>query len=121
MSYKISVWIALFLVSFNGGHVMLDVSGTYDYLGVQPDLGNTDQIDRAKQSVEEVNTGGGGGDTLFGLYNTIAGPIETIFDTIMPGAKMLKNVGVPDYLVNFTFGTLALIPGIDFILFMRRG
>lgn len=119
MPYKLSIWIVLFLVAFNGGHVMLDASGTYDYLGVSADPGTPSEVTQAANQVDNYDTGTGGGSTLFGLYNTLADPLEAVFNAILPGAAMLKNVGVPTYLVNFTFAPLALIPGIDLIKFLR--
>lgn len=121
MAYKVSVWIVLFLLFFNGGHIALDVSGTYDYMGVSPNPGDTSDLNDGKGSVQNFDTGKGLGDTLFGLYNLLASPLETLLNTIFPGAKMLKNIGVPFWIVNFGMAGLAVIPGIDLINFLRSG
>ncbi|MUV59790.1 hypothetical protein [Halobacterium sp. CBA1126] len=111
----------LFLVFFNAGAGLLAVSGTAEYLGVQPNPGGGEALAGATDSTQNFQTGQGGGETLFTLYNTLSGTLESIFNAIFPGAAMMKNVGVPDYLVNFLFTGLALIPGYDLILFLRRG
>jgi len=121
MPYKISVWIVLFLVAFNAGHVMLGASGTYDYLGVNPNPGAPSEVEDAANTAQQFSGNPGAASTLFQLYNAIAGPLETIFNAVLPGFAMLKNVGVPAYLVNWIIGPVALIPGIDLINFFRSG
>ncbi|GAA0305483.1 hypothetical protein [Halarchaeum salinum] len=121
MPYKISMWIVLFLVFFNAGAGLLGASGAAAYLGVQPSPGGGEELASATSSTQDFRTGSGGGETLFALYSTLSGTLESIFNAIFPGAAMLKNAGVPDYLVTFLFTGLALIPGYDLIMFLRRG
>lgn len=121
MAYKLSVYIVLFLVFFNGGAALLDASGTTEHLGLDTTTSNGDDIEAKADNARDFSVGGGVGETLFGLYNAVAGVLETVFDTLTPGAKMLKSAGVPDYLVNFTFAGLYVVPGIDLINFFRSG
>lgn len=121
MPYKISMWIVLFFVFLNGSAVMLGASGTADYLGINPQPGQDDAVQDARQISEGYDTGGGGGSTLFGFYNTLASPLESVFNTIFPGAAMMKNVGVPYWMVNFVFAGLALVPGYDLAIYLRSG
>lgn len=121
MAYKISMWIVLFLLFFNGGAVMLQASGAADYLGVTPATGGGERLDDVSDELNSYETGNGGGSTLFGLYNTLSQPLEAAFNAIFPGAQMLKNVGVPGYLVTFLFTGLAVVPGYDLLVFLRAG
>lgn len=121
MAYKISVWIVIFFLFFNGAHVALDTSGTYGYLGVSTNPGDASDLKDGKNDVQNFQTGKGLGDTLFGLYNLLASPLESIVNAIFPAAKMLKNVGVPFWLVNFGLAGMAIVPGIDLINFLRSG
>lgn len=121
MAYKISMWIVIFLVSFNAGAGLLIASGSADYIGVSPDVCTPESVAQAGETTQNVDTGTGGGSTLFGFYNALADPLETAFDAIFPGAAMLKCAGIPQYIVNFAFAGLALVPGFDLILFLRRG
>jgi len=119
MAYRISFWIVIFLLCFNGGAVLMESSGAADYLGVEPSTGSPEQLEEAKADAQEFDTGEGSGDTLFGLANSLTNPLETIFNTIFPGGEMLINVGVPSYLVAFCLTALSIVPGYDLISFLR--
>lgn len=121
MPYKLSFWIVMALVSLNAGHVALNASGTYDYIGVSPNLCDTGPLEDSQEQAKAFGTGQGAGETLFNLYNVLANVLDSIFDSILPAAKMIKCAGVPNYLVNFAFATLAMIPGFDLIVFLRSG
>ncbi len=119
MAYRISFWIVIFLICFNGGALLLETSGAADYMGVEPSTGSPEQLEEAKDSAKNFDTGEGSGDTLFGLANSLMNPLETIFNTIFPGGEMLINVGVPAYLVTFCLTALSIIPGYDAMQFLR--
>lgn len=121
MSYKISIWIVLFLLFFNGGAVMLEESAAADYLGVNPAVGDNEQLDKAKQEAQKYGTGTGGGQTLFGLWNSLSNVLQTVVDSIFPAATMMRNVGVPNYIVTYFFTGISIVPGIDVIMFLRSG
>lgn len=121
MAYRASIWIVIFLVSFNGGAVFLDAVGVDDYLGISSDVGDVDEIDQATEQ-SQFETGTGRGATLFGTYNRLAGVLNNVLNALMPGAEMLKNAW-PDptfhLAVNFVFGVLVMIPPIDLAMFLR--
>lgn len=121
MAYRLSVWIVVFLLSFNGGAVMLTETGAAEYMGIGVDVGDTSELDDATDD-SEFDTGTGTGQTLFGTYNQLSGFLNGIFNAIMPGAEMLKNA-FPDptfaLMVNFIFSVLAIIPTIDLAKFIR--
>lgn len=123
MPYKLSIWIFVFLLSFNSGAIALEQTGAADYMGISPDLGDTSELDSAA-STQEFQTGTGSGSTLFGTYNRMASTLNGFLNAIMPGAEMLKNAWPnPTFhlLVNMVFTVLSVIPVIDLILFVRRG
>lgn len=115
------VGIVLFLVFFNGGHVMFQEAGVYETLEIEPHVGDTDHLDEASNEAGEVDAGSGVGSTLFGMYNALSRTLEAIFNAVYPGAAMLKNIGWPDWLVNYLFSGMTIIGGIDMIAFFRRG
>lgn len=123
MPYKISIWIFIFLVSFNAGAIALDTLGVDDYMGISSDVGDTSELDSAADT-SSFQTGTGTGSTLFGTYNRVASTLNGFLNAIMPGAEMLKAAW-PDptfhTLVNMVFSVLAVIPVIDLALFVRRG
>lgn len=118
---KPSVWIVLFLLSFNGAAAMMGAAGAWGYMGIQPDPGGDKIETDVTQEAQDFDTSQGSGATLFGLYNSLAGVLEAIFNSIYPGAAMLKRIGVPDYLVNWLFAGLTIVPAIDLIDFLRSG
>lgn len=121
MAYKISIWIALFLLFLNGGHVVLGASGTYDYLDVSPTIGDTSELDDAGAAPEDFETGDGSGDTLFGLYSSIGNVWNAVINGVFPAASIMKNLGMPDYIVNFTFSGLTTVMGLDVAKLIRSG
>lgn len=116
MAYKLSFWIVLFLLFFNGGAVLLEESGTLAYMGL--DAPQRDYSDE-KAAVQEFDVGAGFAPTLFGLYYTLSIPLEALFDIIFPAEDVLVAAGIPPYLAKFFFGGLAIIPGYDIVRFLR--
>lgn len=118
---KASVYIAIFLISFNAAGGMLIQTGIAADLNLAADSGNPDELDKAKETGEEFEAGQGGTSTLFGLYGSLAGALETVFNAVMPGAAMLKRIGIPGFYINFGFTLAALVPALDIIAFLRSG
>lgn len=116
---RVSVYLVLFLLFFNAGAVMLESTGIADTMGIQPAEGNSQELEEAKQAAESPDPGNGIGGTLFGLYNSLAGLLETIFDTIFPGAAMLKANGFPDFFINFCFSGASIVVALDIAGYFR--
>lgn len=116
---RVSVYIVLFLLFFNGGAEMLIQTGVAGEMGIDPATGNDEELENAKEEARNPNPGSGVGSTLFGMYNSLASTVEAIFNTIMPGAAMLKATPIPDFFVNFLFGAAPIIVGLDTIAFFR--
>lgn len=118
---KASVYIVIFLISTNAGAAMLQSQGITDDLGVGVCVSQADELDRAQDQADEYGAGSGVGDTLFGLYASLAGVLETVFNAVMPAGAMLKCNGAPDFIINFGFTVLAMIPMFNVISFLRSG
>lgn len=116
---RVSVYIVLFLVFFNAGAGMLISTGVAGEMGIDPATGNDAAIEEAQTESEQVNPGTGTGGTLFGLYNALGQTVEVIFNTIMPGAAMLKAAGLPAFFVDFLFTGASIIVALDTIAFFR--
>lgn len=116
---RVSIYIVMFLVFFNGGVAVLENTGAADTMGIHPAEGNDAQLEQAKEEARSPNPGSGIGATLFGLYNSLAGTLETVFNTIFPGAELLKANGFPDFVINYSFSGMALFVGLDTIGFFR--
>jgi len=116
---RVSIYLVMFLLFFNGGYVMLEQTGAADTMGIDPAEGNDEQFEEAKDASRNVNPGNGLGSTLFAMYNSLAGVLETIFNTIFPGAEMLKANGFPDFAINYSFGAAPIIIALDIIGYFR--
>lgn len=116
---RVSVHIVLFLVFFNAGAVMLQDTGVADDMGINPDEGNDERLEQASDAAREPDPGSGIGSTLFGMYNSLAGTVETVFNTIFPGAAMLKANGFPNFWIDFLFAAMPIIVGLDTVAFFR--
>lgn len=116
---KAGIYIALFLISFNGGAMMVDHYGVADDLRLSADPNNPEEIEAAKEQSRDFSAGRGSQSTLFGLYGSLAGLLEKIFNAIMPGAAMLKRAGAPDFYVHFAFTLAPLVSAIDIWAYLR--
>lgn len=122
MAMRITVYIVLFLVFMHAAPAMLDSAGLTETHGLNPDTGAaSSQIDAAKDRANDAETSGGGLQTLFGLYATLGRVWDAIVNIIYPGAEMVKNIGVPNLLVNFLMSGLTLFSAMDVFDYIRSG
>lgn len=121
MAPRLSVQILLFLVFFNAGAEMIIQAGVAEDLGIDPHVQEPDEIQSAKSQADDFETGSGFGDTLFGMYNAVAGTVEVFLNGIFPGLAMIKQAGVPAWFGNFLFSGAALYSALDLIGFLRSG
>jgi hypothetical protein len=119
---RFSTRIVIFLLFLNAGAGLMVQSGVAADWGVDPNPGGDAELEKANATAAEIDPSGGLGDTLFGLYNSIAGTFQTVLETATAGPTMLNNLGVPGYLTAFLFAPLYLIVGIDvvYLLTQRR-
>lgn len=116
---KVSVYIVIALLSMNAAAVMLSSTGVADDLGLQPSTDKPSELEDAERKGEDFDAGSGIGSTLFGLWATLAGVLESIFFAINPAAEMLVRYGVPMFYVSFVFATGELWGVFDLISFLR--
>lgn len=119
--YPLSVYIVLFLIFFNGGAILLDSTGADDYLGIDPDTGDTSEIDEGETAAGEFETGTGQGQTLLGTYNRLSSVLNEIVNGVQPGKEMLETAGFPAAITGFLWSGMTIIIGWDIAQFLRRG
>jgi hypothetical protein len=116
---RISTLIVLFFVFMNAGAFMLQSTGVAAHMGVNAETGDPSEIQQAQDAAENINTGNNVGGTLFAMYNSLVGVVESIFAAMFPGAQMLSNLGVPDWFTAYLFSGATIITGVDVIGFLR--
>lgn len=117
----VSFWVVLFLIFFNAGAGMLGAMGVDGYLGIDPDTGDTGELESAESDIQQAETGTGQGQTLFGLRSRLADTFNTLVNAFNPGAEMMKSAGAPPDIVNFVFAGLFIVPPMELLFFLRRG
>jgi hypothetical protein len=117
---RVSVMLLLFFVGFNAGaQILLIDTGISEELRLNPELGDTSELDQVSDDAREVNPGSGIGSTLFSLWNSLANGLSGLLSAILPGARLLKNAGFPSFWVDFAFTSVPIIIGLDTISFLR--
>lgn len=116
---RVSVYIVMFILFTNAGAAALQSTDAADTIGVDPAEGSDEQINAAKDAARSPDPGNGVGGTLFGLYNSIAGLLETIFNLIFPAAAMFKSTPIPDFAVNYAYTAMPIIVGLDVAAYFR--
>lgn len=114
-----STFIVIFLVAFNliaGVMIAQDVDSM---LGLDATVGESDQLETAQNETQSVNTGTSLGDTLFGMYNTLARGAGAIFQFIFPGLNMLYRAGVPLYITNLLGTVFSFVIAFDVLSYIR--
>ncbi len=112
---RASMEIVLALICLNAAAGLLTASGVAAALDMQPNVGGNEAIDNANQAADNVQAGGGLGDTLFALYGSVTGTLKTIFEVLFYGPIMLTNLGLPSWVVTFLFAPATVVAGADII------
>lgn len=97
--------LVVFFVAFNLFAGVLMTSGVAGMIGIDANVGGDDAIEE-RTNRDNVDTGTGQGDTLFGLRNIIGDQVANVFGVIFPGLAMLKRAGVPGVLIGGFLGPL---------------
>lgn len=109
-----SISIVIFLLLMNATSGFLVASGVAEDLNINAQTGAGEQVEYVNDAAQDPNPGGGAGATLFGLFVSAATIVKDI--TVMAtigGPLMLKNAGMPSWLVGFIFTPIYLIVGVD--------
>jgi len=111
----IAINVTVLLMFLNAAPGVLVASGTAADLGITPSVGGDEAINEANENIRNVEASGGFGDTLFGLYTTVTGPIRAVLGIVAGGPIMLISAGVPGFIVDFIFVPQYLIVGATII------
>lgn len=99
------------------------LAGVLTGLGIDDQLGlnsppDSDKLDQ-RHSSEEIETGSPTGQTLFGMYNVLAGQFADLISVFTPGLNLMVNAGMPawirDQLLIPLFSTMSLIALLSYI------
>lgn len=118
---KVSIMIVVFFIGFNAFVGFLNASGYTDAVGLDTEVNEPEELETAESEARNVQTGGGGLETLFGLWSLLAGFVSTFHDALLPGMALLSDVGVPTEIIGLVDTSVAFIAGRDLIDFLRSG
>ena len=121
--------LLVFFICFNIWAGILIGTGAAAELGIEKQTGTNCEVDgNGVQNCEaaghvnsndDVPSGNGVGDTLFGLYNVLTDFLNDIFTFIAPGLDLLARAGVPQTYTNGLGIIFTLITTIDIVSFFK--
>lgn len=116
----VAINTTILLMFLNAGPALLVDSGTAEDLGISPSVSGDKSVNEANDALtgdpddsneNGIEASGGFGDTLFGLYNSVTGPVRSVLGLVTAGPAMLSSAGVPGWIVGFIFIPQYLIVG----------
>lgn len=111
--------LVVFFLCFNLWAGLLTATGAAGAIGLDTAVGGDGERESLQDSVNEVPSGSGAGDTLFGLYNVLTRFIDTMFGFLMPGLDLLNNAGVPQDYTDTLQNLFVVLISIDIVAFFR--
>lgn len=87
--------------------------------GVDADIGGDQALSNLENSVSDVPTGTGAGETLFGLYNVLTSFVNVIFTYLMPGLSMLETMGVDSEIIDAMRVLFTILIAVDLVSFFK--
>lgn len=113
--------MVVFFLALNIFSNMLLVTGVAETMGLegQVEVGGDEESEKVQEETGDVSTGAPTGSTLFGMYNVLAGTLETISDIAFAGPKMLNNAGLPDGITNGLSVLIGVVYALGLISFLR--
>ena len=119
---RISIILLIFLLLFNGWGALLQEYHIDDHLGINAETGNPQELQQAKQSAAEIQTGNSIGGTLLGYYNALLNTVEGMVVGLQPGVQMLVNIappGIAEDLIIWMGGIIPIIIAVDVLAYAR--
>lgn len=107
--------LVVFFLFFNLWAGVLVETDAASELGIDTNVGGDELVSEIES--EDIPSGSGIGETLFGLYNMLTRFINGVFSFATAGVSMLSYVGVPsEYLtmLETVFGVLIIIDLVSF-------
>jgi len=123
--------VIIFTIFLNAVPGLLVGSGVAEDMGINPSIGGDDKIQAADEKVtgdpndpdqSGIEPTGGFGETLFTLYTSLGGVVQTILGILIGAEIMLISLGLPDWLVLFFFAPKFMLIGaaLIYVLAGRR-
>lgn len=114
---RFSTLLVVYLVAFNAGAQLMYSTGVADDLHLNVQTGDPESLETARE--ENVDLGPGTGLTLIGMIANVVGGIADIFKGVMPGLRMIGNVGVPDHWIAFAGAVSTTIVAFELAAWAR--
>ena len=117
-------YIVLFLIFLNAGGVLVDVTGTDDWLGIDPATGTNPELERAESELGSASQGSGASNdgTLFGFYRDTTQTLDAVLNVINPGKAQLEAAmpyqEVQDF-ITYSFAGAWAVVGFAALKFLR--
>ena len=90
--------LVVFFVAMNLVAAVVNATGIAAAVGLGTQVGGDDIEEGVPQ--DSVSTGAPTGQTLFGMYNVLAGQLSKFYGAVFPGLGMLRNTIVPNWIVG---------------------
>jgi len=121
MTLKIlEVTVVFFLVMNLFSGMLIATGAAADVgLGGQLTTGGDQNVQEAQDATQNIDTGAPTGQTLFGLYNVLAGTLGTLRQVAFGGPAMLYNLGVPGALTGMAEVLIGFVYAFAIIKFLR--
>lgn len=90
--------LVVFFISMNLLAGVVNATGIGSAIGLGTQVGSQDINENVPS--DSVSTGAPTGQTLFGMYNVLAGQLSKFFGAVFPGLAMLRSTIMPNWLVG---------------------
>jgi len=107
----VAINVTVLLMFLNGAPNLLIASGVAEDLGIDPSVQGGEDIAAANDAMSNIQASGGLGQTLFQLYTSVTGPVQSVLGILFGGWIMLSSIGIPSWLTTFLFVPQYLIMG----------
>lgn len=114
--------IVVFAIFLNAVPNLMLAAGVADDMGIDPSISGDNRVESANQAANSIEPTGGFGDTLFTLYTSLGGTLQTIMEVLFGAELMFISLGIPDWIVGFLFAPKFIIFGgaLIYVLAGRR-
>jgi len=113
---RITTTILVFLVLMNGVTAVMAGSGLSDDLGVTIDPGGDSAVNESVSEAQSgFSPGGGGLSTLFGLFTSAMGFLQSLVTSVFAAPQMFINLGFPSWIVGPVFTPMYVVAALEFV------
>jgi len=119
---RISFILLIFLILLNGwGGLKMDY-GIDEQIGINAETGDAEELEKAQNTAQDIQTGEAIGGTLLGYYNALLNTVQGIVTGLQPGVQMLVNIAPPgpaEDIIIWVFSALPIIIAADVLAYAR--